>query len=109
MKKELSKKDMSALWTSVLAPALLTVQASAGIADSEIGTGLKTLISDASTYVTILCPLTGALAAGYFAIRRSMADEQDGKMWEKRIRTSIFCGVGGGLASLVIALLASYF
>lgn len=105
------KKHRAAL-ISVLALLVLTMTpayATGGIAASTLGIGLINLINDVFLYLTIICPLAGGAAAIYFAIRRSMADDQDGKMWEKRIRTAIICGVGGCLVSGVIALVSSYF
>lgn len=90
--------------------ALSIAPASANnIMDSILGTGLVNLVNDASFLLIILCPLVGAAAAGYFTTRRSMSDEQDGKMWEKRIKVAIICGVGGCLTSAIIAIGASYF
>ena len=51
---------------------LLQIPAAADIANSTLGTGTKKLISDASTYLMVLCPIAGAMAGGYFFIRRSM-------------------------------------
>ncbi len=93
---------MTAMITTV--PAFAT-----GISDSTLGTGVKHLLTDLSTYLVIICPIAAALAAVYFIIRRSMADEQDGKFWQKRITVAIICGVGGLLVSGIIALIASYF
>lgn len=95
---------------SLVMLALFIVPASAGgLADSTLGTGLKQLLSDASNLLLVLCPISGGAAGVYFAIRRSMADEQDGKLWEKRIKTAILCGAGGCLVSVGISVLASYF
>ena len=92
------------------AVCLLAVPASAGgLADSTLGVGVRQLFSDVSSYLMILCPTAGGAAAVYFAIRRAMADEQDGKLWEKRIKTAIACGVGGCLASALISALSTYF
>ena len=92
------------------AVCLLAVPASAGgLADSTLGVGIRQLFSDVSSYLMILCPTAGGAAAVYFAIRRAMADEQDGKLWEKRIKTAIICGVGGCLASALISALSTYF
>ena len=38
-----------------------------------------------------------------------MSDEQDGKMWNKRMFVAIICGVGGALVSGVISTIASYY
>ena len=105
-------KNHRAVFISVLALLVLTMTpayATGGIAASTLGVGLKNLVNDIFLYLTIICPIVGAAAAIYFAIRRSMADEQDGKLWEKRIKTAIICGVGGCLVSGVIALVSSYF
>lgn len=89
---------------------LMTVPAFAnGISDSTVGVGVKNLLTDLSKYMMIIGPIAGAAAAGYFMIRRSMADEQDGKFWQKRITVAIFCGVGVLLVGGVIALVSSYF
>lgn len=79
------------------------------IASSKIGQGVKSLFSDLSGMLLVLCPIAGGAAAVYFLIRRSAADEQDGKMWEKRAKVAIGCGVGGLLVSGIINLLMSYF
>lgn len=90
--------------------AVLTIHASANhISDSQLGQGVKQLLQDASSFMIVLCPIAGGSAAIYFAMRRSAADEQDGKMWSHRIKTAILCGVGGGLVGGVITLLSSYF
>lgn len=79
------------------------------IQNSKIYTGFVDLISDLTTAGMIICPAAGALFALYYFIRRGMADEQDGKLWTKRIVTSLVCGVGGLLVSGIISLLTSYF
>ncbi|MET0017993.1 hypothetical protein [Oscillibacter sp.] len=90
--------------------ALFIVPASAGgLADSTVGVGLKNLLNDTFSLLIILCPIAAALSAAYFFIRRSMADEQDGKLWEKRIKVALGCGVGGTLVSAIITTLTSYF
>lgn len=79
------------------------------ITNSQLGTGLTNLMNDLSTWLIILAPSVAGAAAVYFVIRRAMADEQDGKLWEKRIKTAIICGVAGALVGGIIKLLASYF
>lgn len=110
-KEEKIKRVIRSLLPVLVAVILLThPAAAAGIASSKFGTGTKKLISDVSTYLTILCPIAGTAAAVYCAIRRGMAmDEAAGKMWEGRIKTAIICGVGGCLASGIIAAVSSYY
>lgn len=106
----MKKNYISRIAIAAAVICLLAVPASAGgLADSTLGVGLKRLFSDVSSYLMILCPIAGGAAAVYFAIRRAMSDEQDGKLWEKRIKTAIGCGVGGCLASMLISSLSSYF
>lgn len=109
MNHHIDKKTLATCLSLIFCMVCLQGTAFADIADSTLGIGTKNLINDASTYLTFICPITGGAAAGYFAIRRSMADEQDGKFFEKRIKTAIFCGVGGCLVNAVIAVISSYY
>lgn len=81
----------------------------AGFNDSTLYTGTINLIKDLMGWAMVLCPMFGGLAAVYFMIRRSMADEQEGKMWTNRIVIAIVCGVGGSLVSGLISIVTSYF
>lgn len=97
------------LGTCAAAALALSASASGSLQSSPIYTGMQNLLNDLSTMLMVLCPLIGGVAALYFVIRRSMADEQDGKMWTKRMTTAIICGVGGMLISGLISLLTGYF
>ncbi len=90
---------------NVLTPVILE----GNIASSTIGTGISALINDVLTWLMILSPIAGGAAATYFFIRKSAADEQDGKMWQKRIHTAIICGVAGLLSSVLISIVSGYF
>lgn len=93
-----------------MAIAYMTVPAMAAtLQESNVFTGLKALLNDALAIAVVLCPLVGGAVAVFCLIRRSMADEQDGKMWMKRMYVAIGCGVGGCLVSGLISLLISYF
>ncbi len=109
----MKKLDKSTIRNFVTATPLMMLTATNaladGIEDSQIATGLNNLFSDLSTWLIILSPIVAGAMAIYFIIRRSMADEQDGKLWEKRIKTAIVCGVAGALVGGLIKLLASYF
>lgn len=110
MKTKIDVKTALALATSTVLPFLLATPAFAdNISSSPIGVGLSNLFSDLSTYVIVLSPTVAGVAAVYFVIRRSMADDQDGKLWEKRIKTAVICGVAGALVGGIIKLIASYF
>lgn len=107
-------KNIRSVLLSTLLTVLFTVPASANnpankLLSSALGSGIVNMINDISYLLIFICPLAGAAAAGYYFIRRGMSDEQDGKMWEKRIKTAIICGVGGCLTSAIITVVSSYF
>lgn len=105
-----SRKNIRFVLLTMLITTLFTIPASANnLMASALGTGIVNMINDISFLLIFICPLAGAAAAGYYFIRRGMSDEQDGKMWEKRIKTAIICGVGGCLTSAIIAVASSYF
>ena len=94
---------------AILSMLVIPASAAGGFASSTLAVGIKNMVNDVSTYLVILCPVIGGASAVYFLIRRSMADEQDGKMWDKRIKMAILCGVAGMLVSGIIAMVSSYF
>lgn len=105
------KKFKKAVAATMMVAAIFITPACAagGLEASSIAVGIKNLINDVASFLTVLCPTVGGLAAIVFVIFRSAADEQDGKLWNKRIKTAIVCGVAGMLVNAIIALLSSYF
>ncbi|HIT33444.1 MAG TPA: hypothetical protein IAC31_02285 [Candidatus Faecousia intestinigallinarum] len=95
---------------TALVIALLAVPASASsLESSPIVAGTTALLQDIATVAAAMSIATGGVCAIVFAIRKQMADEQDGKLWSKRIANAIIWGVAGGLLSGVISLVASYY
>lgn len=104
------KHFMKLLIPSVLVIACMVVPASAdNLANSTVGMGIKNMLNDLSSFGMVIGPTVGGAAAVYFLIRRSMADEQDGKMWSRRIWIAVICGVAVLLVSGIISLISSYF
>lgn len=99
---------LSILVTTTICPAY-AADTTSKLQSSNIYTGFMAFLNEAMTVAMIASPIIAGLVAVVFLIRRSMADEQDGKMWNKRIITSIICGVAGSLVTGFIALLTSYF
>ena len=95
----------SAIMTQLLS---LTVSANA-IENSDIGQGLLAFFTDLSAYIAVVGPIVSTACAGYYLVRKSMADEADGKMWQKRIVVAILCAVGTLLVGGIIYLILSYF
>lgn len=79
------------------------------IADSQIGQGLLAMVNDISNFLLIWGPIACGAFAVYCIIRRGMADEHEGKMWQNRIIISVICAVGVFLVSGAISLFGSYF
>lgn len=100
---------MASLLTTM--PVLLMTSTSAAndILTSTVGQGLKNLMTDMGEYLMILSLILGPAACVYFLIRRTMADEQEGRQWNSRIRMAIICTVLGVVISSIIALIAGYF
>lgn len=110
MKNNQITKRLSRLCVVVILLAVMVIPASAaGLNDSDIYTGTMNLLADLMLAATIACPTVGGLAAVVFLLRRSMADAQDGKMWMNRVVIAVACGVGGGLVTGLISLIASYY
>lgn len=81
----------------------------AGVSDSKIATGTERLISDLTTWLMILAPVSAGALIIYFFIRRSAADELDQKKWNNRITTAIISCVGAVLGSVLLNLIIGYY
>lgn len=110
---KLKKKLIS--FAAAASAALLTAQSAFAssqgnaVSNSTLATGTKKLLNDVMSWLQILAPIAGALFVVYFAIRKGGAEEQDQKMWQKRINTAIICVVIAELASTIINLISSYY
>lgn len=89
--------------------AMISPAYAARIQDSDFYKGSLNLLNDLSTAAIFAGPIVCGLVAVVFFIRKSMADEQDDKLWNKRIVKAIVCGVAIGLVSGIITLLTSYY
>lgn len=81
----------------------------ADIAGSKIATGTEALISDLTTWLMILAPVSAGALIIYFFIRRSAADEMDQRKWNNRITTAIISCVGAVLGSVLLNLIIGYY
>lgn len=109
MNKNKMKIKRIALTVAVLAVILALPASATGFGDTKIAKGILNLVNDVTTYLVILCPLVGGMAAVYFLIRKSAADEQDKKMWHGRVVNAIICGVAGMLVCGIISAGTGYF
>lgn len=79
------------------------------LASSSLVTGLNRLINDASSVLMAAAIPVATIAAAFFLIRRSIADQQDQKQWTDRAKAAIICGIGALVVGGLIKVLASYF
>lgn len=109
-KRKLIRKSIAVSTMLFLFATNATVAFAETIADSAMGTGFRNLIDDSMGYVLIILPILVALAVAYFSARKNFAeDEQDGKMWSKRIKTSFICLVIGECSATLVKVFMSYF
>lgn len=97
--------------SSFVAVTFLTMSgfAQSKIANSVIATGTKKLITDVSSWLTgIAIAVTGVVCVALF-IARGLSDEQDKKMWDKRIKTTIVSGILAITITSLIGVIAGYF
>lgn len=101
----------SLLWLTALPARALEEEASGvgGFAGSDFAQGTMNLVNDISLWCIVLCAVVGTAAAVYCLIRRSMADEADGKMWTRRCTTAVICAVAGALVGSIVAVISSYY
>lgn len=110
MNKKLSQWKKAVVCTTFALGALITAASASGALEgSKLVTGTKALVNDVTGVMMWACPAVATVVAIYLFVRRSMADEQDGKLWQKRIVIAIVCGVAGCLASTFINVLSSYY
>lgn len=104
------KRRFSRLVVVAALAAVMLIPAHAGdLNSSTVVTGTKNFINDITLALTALSLGVGGAAFTYFTIRKGMADEQDGRVWQKRMVTSLVCGIGGAIASSIVALIAGYY
>lgn len=87
----------------------MSVFAEGNIANSVIATGTKKLIADVSSWLTSIAITVTAVVCVALFIARGLSDEQDKKMWDKRIKTTIVSGILAITITSLIGVIAGYF
>ncbi len=83
--------------------------AQGNFANSVIVTGTKNLIADVSSWLTGIAITVTAVVCVALFIARGLSDEQDKKMWDKRIKTTIVSGILAITITSLIGVIAGYF
>jgi len=106
MKNKLKTKIAAML----LSINMLIINAYANAIETDtVGAGTKDLIKDALSFLQLLCPSVAGVYIVYALMRKSAADEADGKMWQKKIITAAICGIAGLLVMSIIKTIAGYY
>jgi hypothetical protein len=79
------------------------------IGESKLGTGAIKLVNDITTLLIILGVAVAGAAGVWHLIKRSMADEQEAKVQNKKVTAAIVSGVGVTVFAAVIKIITSYF
>lgn len=108
MQKESITKKAILLFTTIQILYFSAINTWA-IQSNKVVTGTKKLFEDAMGGLKIVGPTACALLAGYFFLRKGGADEQDQKMWQKRINTAIVAAVGIIVIASVIEAVLKYY
>lgn len=77
--------------------------------NSKLATGTMSLLNDVTTWLMGLIPILGGLLALYFFGRKSAANEQEQHIWDKRLKVTGGCIIGGTVASSIITVVTSYY
>lgn len=100
-----SPKTKNIARTTLLSLAMfciLSITSFASIGNSKLVTGSQKLAEDILSALLVIIPIVSAVAGTYFAVRMSMADEQDKKTWSNRLK---ILGVGFILSITIAGLL----
>lgn len=92
-----------------MAAATVSASAAGNLEGSTLVTGTTALINDITKVLAGMSIAIGGGAMTYFLIRKAMADETDGKMYQKRAITALICGILGVLAAGIVSLIAAYY
>jgi Na+/H+ antiporter NhaA len=104
-------KTLTSLYTAAFFICALTSTAFADnkFDGSNLGKGVKNLLTDLTGWAVIIAPAIGTLIVVYCLIRMSAADEMDAKTWKKRMGVTIGCVIGVIVASGLLNIIKEYF
>lgn len=80
-----------------------------GINSTALVKGTQKLINDLTNWLLVIAPILTILLVGYYLMRKSAADEMDGKRWDSRVKIAIVCCIGVVVASGLINVLVGYY
>ncbi len=110
LKRKLAKILVVALAImSVFTGYCLATEGTGGINNTTLVTGTQKLIIDFTNFILVLSPILTAFLIAWFLVRKSAADEMDGKRWDNRIKTTIVCCIGVVISSGLINVIISYY
>ncbi len=94
---------------SVFTGYCLATGGTGGINNTTLVTGTQKLITDLTNWALVVTPILTALLIVYYLIRKSAADEMDGKRWDSRVKIAAICCIGVVVASGLINVIIGYY
>ena len=94
---------------SVFTGYCFATEGTGGINNTTLVTGTQNLITDLTNWALVVTPILTALLVVYYLIRKSAADEMDGKRWDSRVRIALICCIGVVIASGLINVIIGYY
>lgn len=81
-----------------------------GFADSKIATGTEQLLTDVGKWLQFpIAPSVGLMVGVYFLIRRSAADDNEKKIWEKRAVGVVVCVIIAEIFGEILKVVGGYY
>ena len=101
---------MTAFFSGIYLKTLSVFATGGALAETTIVKGSIKLANDLTTIFLILLPTIGILCIIYFQIRKTAADEQDLKTWDKRTGIALIAMVSGICVGAVVkVVINSYY
>ncbi len=94
---------------TVLADTKSSKSSDGSFSSSVLATGTTNLINDISAWLLVLVPSVGSLCALVFFLRKNAANEQEQGQWDRRLKITAFCVIGGTVVSAMINVITGYY
>lgn len=106
---KVSKRIFKILIFILIFNLMSTVAYASGVTSFVGFTGTKRLLNDLTTAAMVLLPIIVVILVIYFNARKAGAEQNEQMIWSKRIKTALFCLIGGEVAVGLVNMIVSYY
>lgn len=106
---KISKRIFKILIFILIFNLMSTVAYASGVISFIGFTGTKRLLNDLTTAAMVLLPIIVVILVIYFNVRKAGAEQDEQRMWTKRIKVALGCLIGGEVAAGLVNMIAFYF